>query len=125
MSLPSFYKLVDLIRVGLEVDDLRSGKDGTILPEISVFCTIRWLAGGSYLDIFAITGVSIASFYRVCYKTLRLIIACDELMIKMPTTTEECRVLADGFRNLSYGEAITNCVGAEDGYLLRINTPPK
>jgi DDE superfamily endonuclease len=126
MTLPSFYKLLGLIRVGLEVDNEKAdSRGGPILPELCLFCTLRWLAGGSYLDIFALTKVSIPSFYRVVYRTLRLIIDCKALEIKFPTTMTECKAAADGFRSISFREAITNCIGVIDGYLLRIYTPPK
>lgn len=126
MSLDSFYKLLSYIREGLEVDNVKAkNRGGAIMPELCLFCTLRWLAGGSYLDIFVLTGVSIPSFYRVVYRTLRLIVACKELEICLPATEEECKVLANGFRGISFKEAITNCIGVIDGYLLRIYTPPK
>jgi DDE superfamily endonuclease len=126
MRIKSFYKLLEYIREGLEVDVAKaSSRGGAILPEICLFCTLRWLAGGSYLDIFALTGVSVASFYRVVYRCLRLIIACKELDLKLPRTEEECVEVANGFRSISFNEAIMNCIGAIDGYLLRINTPSK
>jgi hypothetical protein len=91
MSLSSFYKLLDIIRAKLEVDIAKAeGKGGPILPELSLFCTLRWLAGGSYLDIYAITNVSIASFYRVVYRTMHAINNSKELQIIFPTTLAEC-----------------------------------
>ena len=62
MELVSFNKLLELIREDLEVNqsmaDLRGGP---IIPELCLFCTIRWLAGGSYVDITDITGISVSS----------------------------------------------------------------
>lgn len=40
-------------------------RGGPIIPELCLYCTLRWLAGGSYLDICDIVGISKASFYRV------------------------------------------------------------
>jgi hypothetical protein len=126
MPLSSFYKLLSYIKEGLSVNNTKANNGGgVILPEICLFCTLRWLAGGSYLDIFALTGVSIPSFYRVVYLTLRLIIECPKLDIKLPQTKKECEAAAARFRSISYKEAITNCIGVIDGYLLRIYTPPK
>lgn len=125
MSLESFYKLLGYIGHGLVVNESKAGKAGPILPEICLFCALRWLAGGSYLDIFALTGVSVSSFYRVVYRCLRLIDNCEQLDIHLPQTLEECTVAAEGFRSVSFGHAIVNCIGAVDGYLLRIYTPPK
>lgn len=125
MSLESFFKLLGYIKHGLIAGGTKAIKGGPIMPELSLFCTLRWLAGGSYLDIFALTGVSVASFYRVVYLCLRLIIKSPELDIRLPTTGEECAQVASGFRNISYGEAITNCIGCVDGYLLKTYTPKK
>lgn len=126
MSLTSFYKLLSYIKKGLVVNEYQADKrGGAITPEICLFSTIRWLAGGSYLDIFAITGVSVASFYRIVYKTLELLNTCEELSITFPTSKEACESIAAGFTNISYKEAIDNCVGCLDGYLLRIYTPTK
>ena len=36
----------------------------------------------------------------------------------------ECRAAAARFPNISYQSAIANCIGALDGYLVAINTPP-
>lgn len=123
MSLESFFKLLGYFRTDLEGVPGKGGKAGPILPEISLFCALRWLAGGSYLDIFALTGISVASFYRVCYKVFILIDECPELALKLPTNAEQCVEVSDGFRSISYKEAITNCIGAVDGYLLRTITP--
>jgi hypothetical protein len=63
-------EILELIRENLlvnrEMADLRGGP---IIPELCLFCTVRWLAGGSYLDIIDITGISVASFYRIVWKT--------------------------------------------------------
>jgi DDE superfamily endonuclease len=126
MSLESFYKLLSLLRPDLEVDHGRANRrGGPILPEICLFCTLRWLAGGSYLYIYAITKVSAPSFYRVVYRTLKAINNCSKLEIKFPTTLQECQLAAGGFRSVSTKEAITNCIGLIDSYLLRIYTPTK
>ena len=42
MSLTLFEKLLSFIRTSLKV----------IIPEIALYCTLRYLAGGSYMDIF-------------------------------------------------------------------------
>jgi hypothetical protein len=74
MSLSSFEKLLSYIRDDLEVNETMSNlRGGPIVPEVSLFCTLRWLAGGSYLDIYARTGISKLSFYRVVWKTIKAI----------------------------------------------------
>jgi hypothetical protein len=126
MTLISFNKLLSYIKAELVVNEFQAARrGGAILPELCLFCTLRWLAGSSYLDIYCITGVSIASFYRVVYKTLRAIAHCHQLEIIFPQTRLECHKLAGDFEKISYNAAIINCVGCIDGYLLRIPTPPK
>jgi hypothetical protein len=48
MLLSSFNKLLSYIRPELEVDILQSSRrgGGAIIPEIRLYCTLRWLAGG-------------------------------------------------------------------------------
>jgi hypothetical protein len=124
MSLQSFNKLLGYIRHDLEVNELMASlRGGTIIPEICLFCTLRWLAGGSYLDIYAHVGISKASFYRVVWKTIKAICRCEHLALKFPSTEEECKKAARGFQSKSYQGIIANCVAAMDGFLLRIRTP--
>jgi hypothetical protein len=126
MTRESFDQLLGYIREDLEVDEgMASLRGGPIMPELSLYCAIRWLAGGSYSDIYYFVGVSKASFYRVVWKTLEAIIRCQELQIKFPTTTEECQKASVGFTSISTGGAIRNCVSVIDGYLLEISTPSK
>jgi hypothetical protein len=126
MPLVSFNKLLSYIREDLEVNqEMAARRGGAIIPEICLFCTLRWLAGGSYLDIYHFTGISRPSFYRVVWKTIKAIVRCPQLKIKFPTTAQECREAAMKFRNISTGHAIKNCVTVVDGYLLRMTTPSK
>ena len=110
MSLDSFNKLLSYIKKGLIVSEYHPNKPGAVIPELSLFCTLRWLAGCSYLDIYAMTGVSMASFYRVVYKTLELLVDCKEIKVKFPSTDKEFRDLAEDFSEISYQRAITNCI---------------
>ena len=53
MSMSSFDKLLSYIRTSLEVDsDMAQLGGGVIIPEILLYCTLHYLAGGSYMDIF-------------------------------------------------------------------------
>jgi hypothetical protein len=122
----SFNKLLSYICHDLIVNEtMAKRRGGTIIPEICLFCTLRWLAGGSYLDICDITGISNASFYRVVDKTVHAIVRNKALEIHFPDTTAELEAAVKGFASISYKEAIRNCVGVIDGYLLRIKVPRK
>ena len=48
----------------------------------------------------------------------------DELTINFRQMMAECRAATARFANISFQSAIANCIGALDGYLVAINTPP-
>ena len=53
MSLTLFEKILSFIRQSLEVDSAMAQlRDGVIIPEIVLYCTLRYIAGGSFTDIF-------------------------------------------------------------------------
>ena len=64
MSLYSFNKLVDLLRLRLSVDEHQSFRcnhgeiSGCVLPELVVGMSLRWLGGGQWPDIKRVFGVS-------------------------------------------------------------------
>jgi hypothetical protein len=126
MKKDSFNKLVGLLAEDLAVDEVAADKrGGAIIPEICVYCTLRYLAGGSYLDITDIAGISQASLYRVVWKTITAIAKCKALRIIFPKSQQEIENAIAGFASVSQDGAIHNCVGVVDGYLLRIKVPSK
>jgi hypothetical protein len=122
-----FNFLLELIHPALSCDQIQSLKRGhsPILPEIKLYCTIRWLAGGSYSDIHLFAGISVPSFYRVLWECIDALNNCEELDFYFPQTVEDCMEAAEGFKRISYGDAITNCVSVVDGYTPHVVTPPK
>jgi len=126
MKKPSFDKLLGYAKEDLMVD-LRQAcrRGGPIIPELCLHMTLRWLAGGSHLDICDIAGTSQASFYRVIWKTIVALVICPELAIKFPTTFQEIDKAVSGFASISTETAIKNCIGVIDGYLLRTRVPSK
>jgi DDE superfamily endonuclease len=126
MSKPSFDKLLSYIRTYLVVNEVKAKmRGGSICPELCLYSTIRWLAGGSYLDITDICGISKASFYRVVWKTITAIVLAPELAIRWPEDPEDIQDTMAGFSEISYNCAINNCAGVGDGFLLRIKIPAK
>jgi hypothetical protein len=54
----------------LVVDEMQaSQRGGSITPEICLYSTLRYLAGGDVIGIKNFVGISKASFYRVFEKT--------------------------------------------------------
>jgi hypothetical protein len=126
MRKDSFEQLVGLIEHDLIVDEeCASFRGGAIIPELCLYCTLRYLAGGSYLDVSDVAGISQASFYRVVWKTITAIVKCPALRICFPQTEEEVTAAVAGFASVSTEGAIKNCVGVVDGYLLRCRVPSK
>ncbi len=126
MSDESFLRLLSLVREKLKVDcRMASRRGGAILPELCLYACLRYLAGGSYSDIKFFTGISVASLYRVVWKCIDAINACDNLAVKFPTTLDEVKEAARGFETISTQGCIWNCVSVIDGYLLQIQTPSK
>jgi hypothetical protein len=127
MSKESFNKLLGYIREPLLGNETKAGSQGgPIVPELCLYCTIWWLAGGSYLDITDISGISKSSFYRVVWRTITAICKGPELRPKFPKTNEEIGASISGFASSRTTDGIiNNCAGVVDGYLLCIKTPAK
>ena len=128
MDLASFKVLLEIIRADLEVDARMAAlRGGPIIPELCLFCTLRYLAGGSYLDIHDRTGISRSSFYRVLWKTCKAIAKSNtgDLAFPWPNSKADCQSIARGFESKSFRGIIKNCVGAIDGWLLPIITPSR
>ena len=127
MDISSFNKILTVIKDVLKTDeDMGKIRGGSISPSICLFCTLRYLSGGSYLDISSLTGISKTSFYTVIWRTIDAIVNCEDAVlnnIHFPKTNEESERAAAGFESISTF-AITNCVTVLDGYLLSIQTPP-
>jgi hypothetical protein len=119
----SFLKIVDIVRPSLIINEtmsqVRAGNQ-PILPEISVHCLLRWLAGGSYLDIRVSAGISTRTFYRNMKKCIDAILQSPELSYSFPTDLDTA---SSAFNEISTHGAILGCVACVDGYLLRIQVP--
>ena len=72
MSFQSFHKLVGLLNDSLLVDqEMASLHGGALIPELCVYITLWYLAGGSYTDIFFLVGISKSSFFIYYGRQLR------------------------------------------------------
>jgi DDE superfamily endonuclease len=124
MKRESFLTLVELLRDDLTVDqDMALLRGGHVRPEMCLYMTLRYLAGGTGGDVKSLISISMSTFYYCVRKTQISICTCPFLAIKFPTNVDECNELALGFSLCSDNESIRNCVGVLDGYLLSINTP--
>jgi len=87
----------------------RTGKD-SVSVEMMLYCLLRWLAGGSYLDLKLSTGIRQAAFYHYIYKCMDAILDSKLLAYKFPETEKELNEAAQGFEALSSHGAIKGCV---------------
>lgn len=102
-----------------------SNDNARVTPRLQLMIALRYLAGGSYLDIHARYGVSRSTFLA---SVDRVLAAIDEtLTISFPAfdDLEGLAKLAEGFRDASDGHMFEHCVGAVDGYVPQIHCPRK
>ena len=108
MSRESFIKLTNLLRESLQVDSpMGALRGGAIEPEVSVYCTIRYLGGGNWSDIIEVMGISRSKFYAIIMKTMKAIIGCPALDIIFPNTLVDCQKLSSAFQSISPKQCIT------------------
>ena len=92
LCLLSFHCLTTIISAKILVNDemaqVRTGKEG-ISVEIMMHCLLRWLAGGSYIDIRLSAGISPAYCYTSVYKCMDAILGSEGLSYKFPSTAKE------------------------------------
>ena len=85
--------------------------------------TLRWLDGGSHLDIKDVFLVSTAEFGAT---KLRMINAINEAYpVELPASHDEQREIANKFEIKSKFRCMQGCVGAVDGCIFTINNPGK
>ena len=125
MSMSSFDKLLSYIRTSLEVDsDMAQLQGGVIILEISLYCMLCYLAGGSYTNIFFVV-ISKASFYHVVWKMMYAIVQCKNLTITWLDMKEKAVHSVAGFSSISTNHVMTECVAVLNGYHMEMTTPPK
>ena len=100
-----------------------SGANEPIFPELVLAMSLRWLAGGSYIDIKDKYGMSKSSVYRLRDMFLDAVIDCKALQIRFPTTEAEICDAARRFQSRSSEEVMRGCIGAIDGILIKIKQP--
>jgi hypothetical protein len=81
MSYEAFTRLLYLLRSDLAVNSTKSrsriSNQDPIGPELTLHCTLRFLAGASYLDVMVHTGISRSAFYSCVYRGIDVICGCQ------------------------------------------------
>ena len=84
MSLRAFRKLLVTLGESITLDHRKSAGAVPILPEMVVAIGLRWLAGGSYIDIRHAYGCSVASIFRLRDVFINAVLECKALDIVFP-----------------------------------------
>ena len=131
ISRSSFNKLLGYINIDLERDAIQGlhSSGSIILPVARLAATLRFLAGGSFIDIAGLFGISSGSFF-VCdgpiWGTVAAIDNCPFLAIIFPIDDiEKLDAIAAGFSQYSYNHFLPKVVLAIDGWLMRTRKPHK
>lgn len=117
-------KVTPLIAGHASQDGHRYHTDREISPKTKLACTLRFLAGGSYLDICFAFGVSTSIFYKengVLWPTMGAIDAVLKIGFPLhdPVWMEET---SKGFAAFNGGQ-MEGCVMAIDGWVCRTRCP--
>lgn len=130
MTREGFSSLLGILDAFLYEGDkemARRSSGSCISKRTKLFCTLRWLAGGSYLDITFAFGVSKTAFFSsdpvsgILWPTIAAI--NDAFVIGLPVTNVQAlRAMSDRFANFSGGN-MRGCVTAVDGWVARTRKP--
>jgi hypothetical protein len=101
----------------LESFDYRNTRP-SLVAKLSM--TLRYLAGGSYLDICVSHGVAVSSFIADCDELMRIIDKAFRIHFD-PSDAERNEKNSSAFRRGS--SPLFGCVGADDGLSIQINEP--
>ena len=116
MPKPTFFRLVQLIE---EQSAITGRARYCVASKLSM--TIRWLAGGSYLDISMSHGVAPQTFY-FCVNQILLILN-SSLKLRFPVSDrEQLTKISENFEK-NGRNPLKRCVGALDGIAIRIAEP--
>jgi hypothetical protein len=123
LDLEGFNQVLEKIRPAL--GRVHENVPTQVAPELKLSMALRWMAGGSYLDIADLHGVEVSTFYKHLWTTIEAIDAAYELpLLAMLDNIEQGSLapLIDGFDEKSAG-VIRGCFGAVDGLAVKIEKP--
>ena len=124
MSLEAFNKLVYILSLSLQRNNMYSLSSTLISPIIIIGIGIRYLAGGELSDIRHVFGVSVAEAYNCIECFIESTLHCDSMRITLPRHPEEWDAVSSGFTKVSHDELFGGCVGAVDGFFQAVTCPP-
>ena len=124
MERPTFRALCDRLRPRLTCDTemgRRGSPGGPVAPELKLSMTLRFMAGGSYLDIVLYHGVHRSTFFSALWEVVGAI--NEELSLAFPVDdVDALQAISDGFQE-RMNNPLAGCVGALDGIAIEIQRP--
>ena len=126
LDIDGFYEVLEETRHHYETKNLaQAWRKGAwpVSAEARLAMTLRWLAGGSHLDIKDVFLVSTAEFSATKLKVINAI--NDAYPVEFPASHEKQREIARKFANKSKSRCMQDCVGAVDGCIFTIDNPGK
>lgn len=89
--------------------------------ELDVFITIRWLAGASYLDLLAVTGLPTSTLYL----RIDVMLSMMDSALKLSFNYKDIDLLQEQSEGFSRNgrSPLRGCVGALDGLAIKIQEP--
>lgn len=130
MSHASFRKLVELLKDDLSPKNIKRTRCDYIDPTSKVMMSLRWFAGGQYIDQCRIHGISKSAFFKCVNQVVKAIGKNPEIGVpKWPETVEECDEYASEWAALSGPSGVrglfTTVIGMLDGILISTRSPSK
>ncbi len=125
MNRVAFYKLVALVRPYLQKNVLKAiaSSGSPITPLIKVAATVRFLAGGSYIDICGLFGLSMKNWYSKKYVLYETLEAFDRVLkLGMSFNADFLREREREFAHFSKNH-LRGCVMAIDGWICQTRMP--
>ena len=92
--------------------------------QVQVSAALRWMAGGSYLDIVDMHGISDVTLYASVRAFVLALINHPKYKIQFPTKDEtELRKIEREWNQLDKTGKFAGCVGALDGLIVHVTKP--
>lgn len=126
MSKAAFQCLLHTIGHALCIDESMATRSSgsAVPPELQLSMTLRFLAGGSYLDITDVHGVHASTMFACIWRVMDAINAAEPLRLHFPATDPDALAkLAATFSASRNATVLPGCVGALDGIALQIRRP--
>ena len=133
MSRYAFDNLLQILEDAIDFDDedeIISDRQATnssgsrVSMRTALAVTLRWLAGGSYIDLCFTWGIATGSFYAdngVVWGTMELIDQVFEIGLPLNDRNELDRIAA-GYSVYSHGH-LTKCITSIDGWVCHTRQP--